>query len=133
LAFQWRKHTNASDLSLFAVMTNETHTDLVLTNVQTTNIASYSAVVTNTLGKATSSVAHLYVYLTEQATLTSRGFYLTQNLMEVKGITGANYVVQTSTNLINWLAIQTNQTTFTNIDKSVTNKPYNFYRALYQP
>ncbi len=133
LDFKWRKHTNAADLSLVMVLTNETNPEMTLTNVQTSDIASYSAVVTNTLGKATSSVAHLYVYLTEQATLSSRGFSTTQFLTEVKGITGANYVVYASTNLVNWLAIQTNQTTFTNIDTSVTNKPYRFYRALYQP
>jgi len=75
----------------------------------------------------------VFVYLTEQATLTGLGYYPTQLLTEVKGITGANYVVEASTNLINWVAIQTNQTTFTNIDTSVTNKPYRFYRALYQP
>ncbi len=132
LRFQWRRH-NPTNLTITTNLVGETNIEMNLTNVQPADIGNYSAVVTNTLGSATSSLAHLYVYLTEQATLTGRGFNTTQYLTEVKGITGANYVVEASTNLINWLAIQTNQTTFTNIDTSVTNKPYRFYRALYQP
>ena len=54
----------------------------------------------------------------------------------MSGITGANYVVQTTTNVADttsWLAINTNKTTFTNIDNTVTNYPSRFYRILYQP
>jgi len=50
----------------------------------------------------------------------------------VSGITGAHYVVQASTNLANWNPINTNITTFTNLDYDVTNYSYRFYRVLYQ-
>ena len=53
--------------------------------------------------------------------------------MIVSGITGAQYVVQASTNLVNWTPINTNITTFTNLDYAITNLPYRFYRILYVP
>jgi len=132
LRFQWRRH-NPTNASIVTNLVAETNTTLTLMAVQTNKIGNYSAVVTNILGKATTDVAHLYVYLTEQASLAFQKYYSTQFQFEVSGITGANYVVQTSTNLIDWLAVYTNRTTFTNVDSTITNKPVRFYRALYQP
>ena len=54
LAFQWFFNTNT-------ILANATNTTLTLTNVQTTNMGSYSVIVTNALGSVTSAVAMLNV------------------------------------------------------------------------
>lgn len=41
-------------------------------------------------------------------------------------------IQEAPTNLVNWSAISTNITTFTNTDLAVTNYPYRFYRARNQ-
>jgi hypothetical protein len=52
---------------------------------------------------------------------------------DVVGVPGYNYVVQTSTNMIDWLCLQTNVCPFVFVDSESTNHPGRFYRALYQP
>jgi hypothetical protein len=58
LRFQWRRH-NHTNLTIVTNLVGETNTDLILTNVQPSEIGNYSARVTNNLGSATSIVAHL--------------------------------------------------------------------------
>ena len=124
-AYQWRfKGTNISGATSSSFTTN---------NVSTNTTGDFTVVATNTSGSATSVVAHLEVYSTQRAQLSDFGYLTNTYHSVVSGITGANYVVEASTNLINWSPIQTNQTTFTNYDRSVTNYPYRFYRALYKP
>src|SRR5881628_2538270 len=86
-------------------------------NVQTNDTGNYAVVASNTSGSATSVVARLEVYSTQRALITEPVFN-TSNYIRfiVSGITGANYVVEASTNLLNWAAINTNITTFTNFD-----------------
>jgi len=69
------------------------------------------------------------------ALITEPSYSATSNYSRiiVSGITGAQYVVEASTNLVNWTPINTNITTFTNLDFAVTNFPYRFYRVLYVP
>jgi uncharacterized repeat protein (TIGR03806 family) len=56
--------------------------------------------------------------------------------MQLSGAAFANYVLQGSTDLVNWVCISTN-TPATNLfnvtDPDATNFPYRFYRALSQP
>ena len=46
------------------------------------------------------------------------------------GIPGYNYVIEASTNLINWTAIQTNSVPFQFIDVNASNYPMRFYRTV---
>ena len=67
---------------------------------------------------------------------TSEGFD-TNNLFELgfAGVTGSNYVLQASTNLINWTPISTNNATtnfFNLLDPDATNFQERFYRVLQQ-
>jgi len=71
-------------------------------------------------------VYHSATPLLSEASFTSNYFR-----MILSGVTGSQYIVEASTNLINWTKIATNITTFTNIDYDVTNYPYRFYRGLY--
>ena len=77
-------------------------------------------------------MAHLQVYDTKKALLSAYDYFSNRMQFTVSGITGGTYVVEASTNLVNWSAIITNITTFTNTDIAVTNYPYRFYRARYQ-
>jgi len=123
--YQWRFNgTNISGATSSLFTTN---------NVSTNTTGNFTVVATNSSGSMTSVVAHLEVYSTQRALLSDFGYLTNTYHSVVSGITGANYVVEASTNLINWSPIQTNQTTFTNYDRSVTNYPYRFYRALYKP
>ena len=49
----------------------------------------------------------------------------------VSGISGYQYVVQSSTYLINWVSVQTNTAPFTFTDTNAASLPQCFYRTLY--
>jgi hypothetical protein len=46
------------------------------------------------------------------------------------GIPGCNFIVEASTNLVNWQPLQTNPSPFTFIDTNAANYPMRFYRAV---
>jgi hypothetical protein len=51
------------------------------------------------------------------------------------GATGSNYVLQASTNLVDWVPLSTNVAStnlFNLLDPGATNFPYRFYRVLQQ-
>ena len=75
-------------------------------------------------------------FLVQPLNFTSEGFD-TNNLFELgfAGVTGSNYVLQASTNLINWTPISTNNATtnfFNLLDPDATNFQERFYRVLQQ-
>ena len=56
--------------------------------------------------------------------------------LELTGLIGKNYILQTTTNLVNWTPLLTNTTTaipFYLTDPGATNFPYRFYRAIQSP
>jgi hypothetical protein len=51
------------------------------------------------------------------------------------GVAGSNYVLQASTNLVNWVPINTNlapSNVFNLFDPQATNFPHRFYRIMQQ-
>ena len=82
------------------------------------------------------SIATSAQFLVQPLQFTSEGFD-TNNLFELgfSGVTGSNYVLEASTNLINWTPISTNNATtnlFNLLDPDATNFPYRFYRVFQQ-
>ena len=130
LSYQWKK--DGAALTDGGNVSGATTDILSLSNVQTNDAGNYSVVVSNHLGTATSSNAMLTVSTTVH--LAASGF--TANGFEFR-LTGpvGNYVIQASTNLINWIAIATTNTPtgvldFTDTDAA--NFDLRFYRALAQ-
>lgn len=65
------------------------------------------------------------------ATLGSAVTEAGQLRLNISGTSGANYVIEASTNLVNWTALQTNSAPFTFTNTTVL--PCQFYRAVYRP
>ena len=127
-AYQWL--FNEAD---WASGTNAT---LALPNVQTNQAGSYRVIVTNSYGSVTSQVAVLTVVppppriLAGSLVRTNGQFKFT-----LQSQPGSRFVIQASTNLVNW----TNLATVTNVlgtipfTDTATNFKWRFYRAREQP
>jgi hypothetical protein len=89
--------------------------------------------VTNLAGSTNSSTATLSVYPTAAATLQSAGYTNGQFSFNLTGVPGFKYVIQMSTNLINWVSLRTNPAPLTFMHTNTGNFNQRFYRALYLP
>ncbi|HEX4263993.1 MAG TPA: chitobiase/beta-hexosaminidase C-terminal domain-containing protein [Verrucomicrobiae bacterium] len=81
------------------------------------------------------SVAASALFLVQPLQFQSQGF--TNNVFDLSfaGVTGSNYVLQASTNLLDWTPIKTNiapANSFILTDPGATNFPRRFYRVLLQ-
>jgi hypothetical protein len=125
LAYQWRfAGTNIG---------GATGTTLTLTNVAVNQSGPYDVVVANSVGSVTSSMAALTVYPTAAATLSAPGYGSGQFQLNVTGVPDFAYAIQASTNLLDWISLETNASPFTTIDTNAAALPRRFYRALYLP
>ena len=99
LAYQWR--VNAVNCP------GATNMSLTITNFQHANEANYDVVVTNAAGSVTSAVAKLYfnapLRFAGGSTDTSNNF-----VGLLLGIANSSYVIQASTNLVDWVELRTN-------------------------
>jgi hypothetical protein len=89
--------------------------------------------VSNAAGTVTSLSARLTVLvppniLTEPA-LTAEGLFQ----FRVAGAAGSNYVIAASTNLIDWVPLETNTSPFTFTDTNAVSFPLRVYRAHESP
>jgi len=111
---------------------NANGSSYLIPGVRLTDAGTYSVVVANSLGTVTSSNAVLTVYTTAAASL---GLSTTANgiLINITGVPGMRYEVQTSTNLSSWTSVQTNNAPFTFSDTNLVNHQSLFYRAVYLP
>ncbi len=114
-------------------------------SLPTTNSFLYSGTVSLT-GSATfsanayeagynNSVAASALFIVQPLMFTSAGFTNQVFQLGFAGATGSNYVLQASTNLVNWVPLSTNVAStnlFNLFDPGATNFPYRFYRVLQQ-
>lgn len=111
-------------------------TSLTLTNVQFSDAGNYYLKATNSFGSATSPSVLLFVY-TNSAQLVPQ---LDSSLIptngrfqfNVDGVTGLDYTVQASTNLVDWIILRKTTSPFIFTDFN-TNVSHRFYRAGYFP
>ena len=114
------------------LLASGTNLFLSLTNVQLTDAGSYSAVVTNLLNAVASASASLIVY-TDATPVLSVLSWMTnvQFQFSIAGVTGLNYTVQASTNLVDWISLVTNTSPFSFADTNTGGFPQRFYRSIY--
>jgi N-acetylmuramoyl-L-alanine amidase-like protein/Ig-like domain-containing protein len=111
-----------------------TTTLLQLTNVSLGQAGSYSAAVTNAAGSNHSSIATLAVYNTAAASITAPASASgDQFSLSVTGVPGYKYAIEASTNLIDWVRLQTNVSPFSFSDTNIADFPWRFYRADFVP
>ena len=124
LKYQWK--FNGANLS------SAVSSVLALSKVATNQAGTYSVMVSNSAG-STNSTATLTVYATAAASLTSTAHAAGQYALIVAGVPGYNYVVQASTNMVNWVPVQTNAAPFTFVDTNASQFGQRFYRSVYAP
>jgi hypothetical protein len=129
LSYQWRFNG--------IILASATNSTLTLSNVTTSQTGIYSVTATLTpllvLQSSTSQAALLTVYATAAAKLIPASQVSSQYAVAVAGVPGFKYVVQASTNLINWVPLQTNTAPFTFVDANAGNFRQRFYRSIYTP
>ncbi len=128
LSYQWRKNA--------AALVGATAASLTLTNVQSSQAGGYDVVVGNTFGSVTSSVAVLTVTPPKIMVADgAMGFRTNQFGFNVNAAVGQAVVIEASTNLLQWTAIQTNVVTSSGVifftDPESAGFPRRFYRARY--
>jgi hypothetical protein len=135
MSYRW--FVNQTNLIANSVVSGTNNPPLSLTNVQLTDAGSYSVVVTNFFGAITSAPAILFVYtniaqlaaqLAAPASPTNGRFQF-----NIAGVTGFNYVVQVSSNLVDWVSLQTNVVPFGLADTNANLAPQRFYRSVMVP
>ena len=123
LAYQWR--FNSVNLS----MANDA--TLTLKSVTTNQSGTYTLAASNESGTAVSSPIILTVYPTAAATLAAATHLEGRFDFYVNGVPGYRYEVQASTNLVDWIPLQTNTAPFLLIDPDAGKFKQRFYRSLY--
>jgi hypothetical protein len=124
-----------TDLLTYQWMYNEsnipdaTNAVLTLNNVTAAQAGTYYVTVSNNFGFTNSSPANLMVYLSAAATLIPASHANGQFAFGVSGVTNYQYVVQASTNLVDWISVQTNTAPFTFVDSDTNQFGQRFYRT----
>jgi hypothetical protein len=125
LVYQWQ--FNSVNLSM------ANNATLTLKNVTTNQSGTYSVAVSDGGGTTISGPVILTVYLTAAATLAMAAHPAGQFDLSVSGVPGYRYEVQASTNLVDWVPVQTNTAPFLFIDSDAGKFKQRFYRSLYVP
>jgi hypothetical protein len=115
------------------VATGTNGSSLTIPHFRATNEGSYWVVASNYLSTATSSPATLLL----NSPLRFNSLLLTSNSLQLQiaGLSGSNYIIQSSTNLSDWISISTNLDSTGLLNFTATNLaslPAQFYRAVGQ-
>jgi hypothetical protein len=111
-----------------------TNSSLDITDVQSTNEGYYGVIISNFAGFARSWPASLTVY-TNATPFLSGALNPTngQFQLSISGVTGLNYSVQASTNLVDWVPLWTNASPFGFAETNMPAYPQRFYRSVFIP
>lgn len=117
-----------------AQLASEKAAQMTITNVAAGNAGDYQAIVSNTYGSATSAVARLTIREPFLAQLRLAGSFMSNDVFrfQVTGPIYTNYIVWGSSNLTNWLPLQTNWVVDGILQVNQTNAPrraFQSYRA----
>jgi hypothetical protein len=109
-----------------------TSSTLTLSNVKTNQSGVYTVTVTDRNG-STNSAAQLKVYASAAAKLAPAAHAAGQYSLTVDEVPGCRYVVQASTDFVNWVPVLTNTAPFTYVDTNAGQFGQRFYRSVYAP
>jgi len=123
------------------ILPDATNSVLVLNNATADQAGTYFVTVTDDIGTTNSAPADLTLHVAAAsneaaATLTPVAGLATMNdgssqfVFDVSGVAGNTYVVQTSTNLQDWVSVQTNVAPFTYVETNASQSVQQFYRAF---
>jgi sugar lactone lactonase YvrE len=131
VSWQWQK--DGTNLTDGGNISGSATAQLTLTSVSVTDVGSYRAIVSSSAGTVVTDAAMLVVYPTFAASLGGTVRSSTNAFQfQLTGVPGFSYVVQSSTNLIDWTSLLTNTAPFTFTDAPVNPFPQLFYRAVFQ-
>ena len=127
LFYQWQFNS--------AAIAGATQSSFNLLSVQPGDTGIYSVIITNAAGSVTSGEATLMVLLATTPGILSAPVYGANGVFQfnVGGAGGGNYVISCSTNLTDWLPLETNTSPFTFAATNALNVPLQFYRAQPSP
>jgi hypothetical protein len=103
---------------------------LTLDNIATNQAGTYFVTVSDDAGVITNVTIYLAVYPTAAATLTPETIAGGTFAFKVSGVPGFGYVVQASTNLVDWESVQTNLAPFDFTDSDASLYSRRFYRTF---
>jgi phospholipase C len=107
-----------------------THSSLLRTFQNIFNVRPYLRDAANATDLSDLFVSALPI---TSATLASPQYNATQFQFNLKGTAGSNYIVQCSSNFIDWLPIMTNPSPFVLVDTNAPQSPGLFYRSVAAP
>jgi hypothetical protein len=122
LNYEWQ--FNSTDIS------SATNGILTLNNITMDQAGTYSVTVSDDTGMTVNVTIYLAVYPTAAATLAPAMFTGGQFSLNISGVPGFGYVVQASTNLMDWESVQTNLAPFVFTDPDASQYSRRFYRTL---
>jgi len=128
LFYQWQKNG-------FQIL-NATNSSFTLNSITNADAAGYRCRVWNFVGHRLSATATLSVPTTNPPAISEATFADGTFVLQVAGDVGPNYVIQGSTNLVNWESVYTTNPAvmpFNWIDATATNFPARFFRVYYKP
>lgn len=126
LIYQWQYNS--------VNLPSATNAVLTLTNVTADQAGLYSVNIANSSGFTNSSAARLTVFHSAAATLDSAAPLAKGRFaFIVNGVPGYRYVIQASTNMTDWVSLQTNTAPFNFVDANAGQFKQRFYRSVCLP
>ncbi len=112
-----------------------TNSSFTVTSASLGDQGDYQVVITNPAGMLTSPAAALSVYTAAAPILGAPAFFSGGDSfrLSLTGVPGFNYIVEASTNLVDWVPLATNTSPFVFRDGEAANVPVRYYRAIYLP
>jgi hypothetical protein len=125
---------NGSGWTMATTSNNWTNwTANVMLKPGTNTVRAYAVDTSGNTSPINSSTVNLAVPPAASATLGSATYANGRYAFVVSGASGYKYVVQASTDLVNWVSIQTNSAPFTFVDTDVGQFSRQFYRSVFNP
>jgi hypothetical protein len=110
-------------------LSSETAATLVLTNVEALQSGTYWVEAMNSSGSETSAPIALTI-LSAPIALTGSSLGSAGFSVSGAGIADLSFIIEVSTNLVNWQPLETNLSPFTFVDTNAPASPFRFYRAV---